>query len=62
MSGRPLPASGMFILPSPKSPAVDPKRVSASYSFCSVHTLIPLLTMYLPWSPASYQPPLTSRL
>ena len=34
--------------------------VSISYWFCSVQTEKPPLTRYLPWSPASYQPPLTS--
>ena len=57
-----MPASGIFSFRSSKSLAVEPKRVRASYWFWSVQTLIPLLTTYLPWSPASYHPPLTSRL
>ena len=62
MSGLLFLPSGMISLPSPKSPAVLPNLVSASYSFCSAQTEKPPLTRYLPWSPASYQPPLTSRL
>ena len=53
--------SGMFSLPSAKSASV-PRAAARSYWFISVQTLMPPLTTYLPWSPASYQPPLTSSL
>ena len=52
--------SGMFIFPSAKSLADEPRYFVRSHQLSSVHTEIPALTTYLPWSPASYQPPVTS--
>src|SRR6185503_812771 len=59
-SGTPFLFSGIAILPSAKSPADVPSACVRSHQLSNVHTEMPALTTYLPWSPASYQPPDTS--
>src|SRR4051794_2037811 len=52
--------SGIDSLPSPKSANDEPRYLPRSYWLSSVQTEMPALTTYLPWSPASYQPLVTS--
>lgn len=61
MSGTPLSRSGTRSSPSPSSAdsASGAVRVR-SYVDINWATEMPPLTTYLPWSPASYQPPDTS--
>ena len=61
MSGTLLPLSGMASVPSP-SFSDSPVRACSerSYVLSSSQVEMPPLTTYLPWSPASYQPPVTS--
>jgi hypothetical protein len=56
MSGTRLLLSGMSSVPSRRFHGSRER----SYSLSSCHTEMPPLTTYLPWSPASYQPPETS--
>ena len=61
MSGTPLPLSGRLrvLSPSVAAFAVEATLVRSN-SLISWCTEMPPLTTYLPWSPASYQPPETS--
>ena len=65
-SGTPLPASGIAAVPSASGPASAASRPCATSARSHVSstwcTAIPPLTTYLPWSPASYQPPRTSNV
>lgn len=58
-SGTPLPRSGIRRVESPSADAL-PARLARAKESTSVQAEIPPLTTYLPWSPASYQPPRTS--
>ena len=61
MSGTLSPVSGTRRVPSPRAFRSASRAVwLRSYSPMSCATAIPPLTTYLPWSPASYQPPVTS--
>ena len=58
-SGMPLAfsAAGNAMLPSANASVPFPRNLKRSYWLSSVQIEIPPFTTYLPWSPASYQPP-----